>query len=147
MEPITIAIAYILTGAGGGLLGYLFGNAQAQAEIERLTKAVQEYSAIAKNSEQKVIELESKVNKLEAEIKMIKQSRNFFKRFLVFLRGEYPEVLERFRAMQENKGDIEKLKTELNQAEDKVKDIFLNIKRSYPKEVSNWEKAHSIEFS
>ena len=144
MIPVVPIIVAIAAAAGGGILGYIFGDAHAQAEIERLTKAVNEYAAIAKRSEIKINELERKNHDLEIELEMIKNSRGFFTHFMVFVKGEYPEVLERFNEIEKNRKAIKIVQEEIKRSESVVKNTYLEIKEKYPDAVESWEKDNNV---
>lgn len=145
MVPVPIIIAFLAGGAGGGLIGYLFGDSKKEAKIQRLTNAMLEYAEIAKRHEIEIQDLKIENEKLKTELETIRKSRSILGRLIVFIRGEYPDVLQRFIALEKNNKHISNLQDEMLEAQDKALNIYNDIKAQYPKEVIKWEKDNLIE--
>jgi len=141
MVPVALAVIAFLAGSsGGGILGYIFGKSKAQAEIERLTKMAQEYAELARKSQERVKQLETHIQRLKYELDSIKSQRNMIERFMVFVRGEHPEVIAKYNAISASMAGIEAEQTKVQQREQALHALYAELKAKYPKEMAQLEQ-------
>ena len=139
--PAAVAIPCLIAANGVTyLLGFFKGKSQAKADIERLTNAVVRYSKIAEEAEKKISLLEQKIKKYEAEIALTRRSRGLLKRLLVFLKGEYPDILLKFSEIEKSRNEINEVKSEVESQGEELGVIYDELKEKYPKQVLKWEK-------
>jgi len=121
-----IPVAWVLgSSIASFILGVLFGESAAAARIRELQKAI---LALEELNRQRELE----IRQLREEIEGIKKARSFIERFIRFITGEAPELLEKFKMLDQ----IEQKKLE---EENKVRKLYQDVKVEFPEEVAKYE--------
>jgi len=131
--PLVLAA---LGGSGvGAFIGNLFGKSKAAEAIERLQKMIQELQRINRDREAEVNKLKAKISALEAEVMAMKAQRGFVERFIRWIIREHPEILERYRMMQEATVQILKVEAAMKESEKEVNAEIACLMQTYPAEM------------
>ncbi|MEZ7892680.1 MAG: hypothetical protein QMC67_13125 [Candidatus Wallbacteria bacterium] len=122
------AIPLIWFGGGaaiGYIIGKLFGESKAAVRIRELQNAILELEKINRLREQEIAEL-------RAEIERQKAARTFIEKFIRFITGEAPELIEKFKRIQ-------KAEEEMVNDNNRVVKLYNDIKSEFPEEVKEYE--------
>jgi hypothetical protein len=95
MDPITIAILALLTGAiGCGGAGYAFGSARKEARFKQLQEQIAKQAQI-------LAALERRLESLCNQVQTLQESRGIFRRFMWFVFKSDPKLFEAFLDLQQ----------------------------------------------
>lgn len=141
MDPITLALLAAAAGGAAGFLGgHLFASTKYNKEIEQLKAQLIEVVEINKQREQEIKALRNKVQSLQAEVDLIKQSRGLVAKFLVWIKGEHPEVLEKFQKIIAKENSINGLQEHIDADCMSLDSKFGHLREKYPEEMMEFEE-------
>jgi len=138
MDPITLFLL-AASGAAGFFGGHLFASTKYNKEIEQLKAQLIKVLEINKQREQEIESLRNKVQSLQAEVELIKQSRGLIAKFLVWLKGEHPEVIEKFQKIIAKETEINGLQDYIEADLISLDSEFEHLREKYPEEMMDFE--------
>jgi predicted RNase H-like nuclease (RuvC/YqgF family) len=132
---LPLVLAALGGGGIGAFIGNLFGKSKAAEAIERLQKMIQELQKVNRDREAEINRLKGKISELEAEVNAMKAQRGIIEKFIRWIIREHPEILERYRKMQETKVQILKVEAAMKESEEVVNAEIASLMSTYPEEM------------
>lgn len=134
MDPITLLII-----AGAGLIGHEIGKSSARERIQELQKEILRMQEVNRQREAEIDRLGAYVERIQYEIQVIRAQRGAFSRFARWVAGEHPEILERYRYIQQAETGIAALEQESAAEHQALMQKYEEVKQAYPVEMAKFE--------
>lgn len=96
---------------------------------------IQELQTVNRDREAEITRLKEKIGEIESEVRAMRAQRGTITKFIRWVIWEHPEILERYRQLQEVRGQILQIETAMKESEEVVDAEISNLMMTYPEEM------------
>ena len=139
MEPITVAIIALGSAAAGSLVTKTFKDANHKKEIAQLKDQILRISVELEKRDKEIKLLKDKIRIITEEVQFTRNARSIFTKLVFWLKGEHPDILEKFRQINAHKMSVIELEEGYNRDAQQINEKVLKIKDISPKLASELE--------